>query len=597
MAKSEKNRKPRRISTIIVFYFSLFMVVILTAMSFISYYYSYENMKRRTIQDTEVILSQVGKNIGRYIANTEDISGIINADKALTSYLALDYESASEAGRARVNFTNFLEYIPKIGDDIVAIFVFDKNNAPIYVPKDLTLKQGYDITQDEWFKDVQNTHGESVLTGTQVRVMTEKENPWVISLSRRIIDNRNNQIIGTQHVELNYRAIDKILSDINLGSKGYVFIVDKDGKYIYHPQLQLIYSGLKNEDIDEILATNLKTLENVKENKMYTISNVAGTDFKMVGVTFLDELVSAASEMNMIYIILALAMVGAAIIGSVELAKLITRPLDKLENAVNEVEQGNLDAKFEIKGTIETEKFASSLSSMTSTVKQLMEQIMEDQEMIRTSEIKALQSQINPHFLYNTLDSIVWIAEEAGNEQIKEMTVALANYFRIVLSSGKDIIDVADEISHIENYLVIQKMRYENLDFEIDVDKELLHLKMPKLILQPIVENAIYHGIKNNTNGGKIVVRGYIKDEKLFFEICDNGRGMRENELENIFKQKTRQRIRQGGVGLNNVRERIELYYGAEYGIRFKSKFKEGTIVTITLPIRHETNGGKEPIK
>ena len=219
---------------------------------------------------------------------------------------------------------------------------------------------------------------------------------------------------------------------------------------------------------------------------------------------------------------------------AVQLAKVITKPLDKLGLAVNEVEQGNLDANFNIHGTIEVEKLGTSLSSMTNTVKQLLEQIMEDQEKIRSSELKALQSQINPHFLYNTLDSIIWIAEDAGNEKVKEITMALANYFRIVLSSGEEIITVEEEIEHVRSYLVIQKMRYENLDFEITMQKDVLKLYMPKLLLQPIVENAIYHGIKNNPGGGKISVNGMIRDGELVFEITDNGRGMRPFELKNL---------------------------------------------------------------
>ena len=243
-------------------------------------------------------------------------------------------------------------------------------------------------------------------------------------------------------------------------------------------------------------------------------------------MTFLDEIVASSREMITLYIILTLLMALAAFIGSVQMARYVTKPLSRLELAVNEVEQGNLDANFAIRGTLETEKIRRlPLSSMISNVKQLMEQIMADQEMIRTSELKALQSQINPHFLYNTLDSIVWIAEETGSEKIKEITVALANYFRIVLSSGKDIISVRDEIEHVRSYLVIQKMRYETLDYKIEVSGDALALTMPKLILQPIVENAIYHGVKNNPDGGTIWVRGFVDGGKACFVIDDNGRG------------------------------------------------------------------------
>ena len=584
---------PRRISTIIIICFSLFMVAILVAVSFISYYYSYGNMRTRTIADTEVILSQVGKNIGRYISNIEAISEIINTNKDVMNYLT-DPEGEN-AGLARTNFTSFLNYLPQIDRNIVSVFVFDKENNSVYAPANLRLKDNYDITQDEWYGKIKDELTAAPhLTGTQVRTMTEYENPWVISLSRRILNRTTGEVIGTQLVELNYSAIDEILSDINLGSKGYIFIIDEDGKMVYHPQLQLIYSGIKDEKIHAIETAQGSTVELPEDHKLYTLSSIPNTNFTIVGVMFLDEIVAASNEMITIYIIIALASVLAAFIGSVQMARFITKPLSKLELAVNEVEKGDLDANFDIRGTVETEKFASSLASMINTVKQLMEQIVQDQEMIRASELKALQSQINPHFLYNTLDSIVWIAEDAGNEKIKEITMALANYFRIVLSSGKDIISVHDEVQHVLSYLVIQKMRYESLDYKIDVTSEAESFRMPKLLLQPLVENAIYHGVKNNTDGGTIWVRGYIKGEKLVFEIEDDGRGMRAQELENLFSTKEKSKIKHGGVAIRNIRDRIELYYGTEYGIDVQSTYRKGTKVTVTLPANKPSEEGAE---
>ncbi|MEG2881946.1 MAG: sensor histidine kinase [Christensenella sp.] len=583
----KKTRPARRISTIIIFCFSVFMVVILVAMSGISYYYSYGSMRERTIADTEVILSQVGKNIGRYISNIESISGLINTNKDIISYL--EHPEAEDAGVARANFSNFLNYLPQIDQNIVSIFVFDKENKPIYVPAYLRMKQNYDITQDEWYQNIENNVTDiPVITGTQVRTMTQGENPWVISLSRRILNRKTGEVVGTQLVELNYSAIDGILNDINLGSKGYIFIVDEEGNMVYHPQLQLIYSGLKKENVAAALDAKTTVIELPQDNKIYDVTKIAGTDFSMVGVTFLDEIVASSQEMITIYIILTLIMALAAFIGSVQMAKYVTRPLSKLEHAVGEVEKGDLNANFDIKGTLETEKFAASLSSMISNVKQLMEQIIDDQEMIRTSELKALQSQINPHFLYNTLDSIVWIAEDTGSEKIKEITVALANYFRIVLSAGRDIISVHDEIEHVRSYLIIQKMRYETLDYKIEVEPAALACMMPKLLLQPIVENAIYHGVKNNADGGTIWIRGRAEDEKLIFTIDDNGRGMRAHELERIFDKNRKSAIKHGGIAMRNIKDRIELYYGKEYGVRVESVYRRGTRVTVTLPVKHD---------
>lgn len=588
------NRPPRRISTIIILTFSVFVVTILAVMSFISYYYSYGSMRERSIADTEVILAQAGKNIGRYITSIKGIAGFVNSNAQLLfsregGGMTVNISSDGEELTLREGGAGFLGYVPLLADGINSVFIFDENNNVIYKPDGLVMKPDYDITREEWYKKVENkTTPEPEITSTQVRMMTERENPWVISISGRMMD-EDGTVRGTQLIELNYRVIEEIVSDINLGTRGYVFIVDSSGKMVYHPQLQLIYSGLKSENIPAILQSGSSVLDMPADNKLYNITTVPGTDFYIVGVMYRDEIVASANEMILIYILLVLAMCLAAFIGSVQMARYVTRPLDKLEAAVNEVEQGNLNAQFDIKGTLETEKFADSLGSMVGTIKQLMDQVVEDQEVIRTSEIRALQAQINPHFLYNTLDSIVWIAEDSGNEKIKEITMALASYFRIVLSSGKDVITVREELEHVRNYLVIQKMRYENMDFDIEVEPEVLELYMPKIILQPIVENAIYHGIKNSENGGVIWVRSYIESrpdaEALVFEIEDNGRGMRPQELRAIFRRGTKVKIKQGGVGMKNIKERIELYYGEKYGLRVESEYRKGTKVTVTLPI------------
>lgn len=194
----KKARVPKRISTIIILCFSLFMIAILIIMSVLSYYYSYENMRERTIADTEVILSQVGKNIGRYISNIESISEIINANQDVLTYLK--DPNAEDAGLTRTNFSNFLNYLPQIDANIVSIFIFDRENRPVYVPANLRMKKNYDITQDKWYQNMENYKaGQPALTGTQVRIMTEKENPWVISLAQRILNTATGEI-GRAHV-------------------------------------------------------------------------------------------------------------------------------------------------------------------------------------------------------------------------------------------------------------------------------------------------------------------------------------------------------------------------------------------------------------
>ncbi len=574
--------------------FSLFMVVIVTLMSIISYSFQTTALVNRAVADTEVILAQAANNIGRYISNTTDIADIIKNSPDLIDYLEggsastrLDYKNnplqTRKQEELKKRIGNFINAIPDVKNGIINIFIFDNNNQTAYLPQNLKIKNNFDITKEKWYKDINEDTNAPLLLPTYVRRFTEKSNPWVLSLSSKIKSPNTQLNTGTMLVELNFKIIDEICSQINLGARGYVFVVDNNGSIVYHPQLQLIYSGLKEENIKGILETDTSVLLN--DDRVYNINNITNTGFKIIGVTYLDEVMNSYYDVNLIYILIALGMVLLAVVGSTQLAKLITRPITKLEVAVNEVEKGNLNVQFEVSGTIEVEKFAASLNAMIIKVKELMSRIVKDQETIRTSELKALQSQINPHFLYNTLDSIIWIAEDSKNAKIKQITVALANYFRIVLSNGDDIITVQTEVEHIRNYLVIQKMRYEQyLDYIIDIDPALHGLYMPKLLLQPIVENAIYHGIKNLHHQGLIKIKGIKTEDKMVFVVEDNGRGMKAPELERVFSVR-KNPLKRGGVGLNNVKERIKLYYGESYGIKIESVFKEGTKVYVYLPL------------
>ena len=215
-----------------------------------------------------------------------------------------------------------------------------------------------------------------------------------------------------------------------------------------------------------------------------------------------------------------------------------------------------------------------------------MKQVVDEQEEKRKLELKALQHQINPHFLYNTLDSIIWMAE-SKDENIVPMTEALSKLFRISLSRGKELIQLSDELDHVRNYLFIQSMRHLNkFDYEISAPQELLSCKTLKLILQPIVENSIYHGIKNMAGKGTIRITAYQEEEKLVIRLEDNGIGMDAEMLERLLNEPVNEKSSKGsGIGVHNVNERIKLYFGQEYGLRFESELDKGTTAFVYLPL------------
>lgn len=574
-----------RVATLIILLFSVFMSVLVLIMSFVTYQYSYQALEERALADNEVVVRQAARNIAQYIQSIESVAGIIETNRDLRAYL--EDPGRNDAGLLRTRFRSFLNYLPQINDGIEAIFIFDRDLHAVYSPSTVHMKPGYDVRQDNWYRAIaQDTSGATYLIGTSVRTMTSEDNPWVLAVAANIPDSRGNEIVGSLVVELNYSVLDDILSELNLGEDGYVFIVDSDGKMIYHPQLQLINFGLKEENVYAALRSGVSTVRLIEEGKLYNTATIPGTDYTIVGVMQLEGIVSVSQQMLILYLFLTILMGFAGFLGAVWLARFITRPLERMDLAADAIRMGQLDAQFDGYGTVETEHMAESLSSMIETIRSLMGRSVRDQERIRINEIRALQSQINPHFLYNTLDLIVWMAEESGSSDIRELTMALATYFRVMLSSGKDMITVQEEFSHVDSYLFVQKTRFETLDYTVEADPDTLGLYMPKLLVQPLAENAIYHGIRPKGTHGHISIRGQRLHDMLQITVEDDGRGMREKELKNIYREKPHTLNSKGsGIALRNIRERIWLYFGEGYGVQVESSYRRGTRVTLQLPI------------
>ena len=290
--------------------------------------------------------------------------------------------------------------------------------------------------------------------------------------------------------------------------------------------------------------------------------------------------------LEMCLLLLALALSVYAQRG---LARAIRAPIGQLEHFAGLLAAGDLRARAPQTRVAELSNLTESFNVMAGRLEELMEQSRREQENLKKSELRALQAQINPHFLYNTLDAIVWLAESGSTDEVVHITRALSDFFRISLSQGRDWIEVAEELKHLRGYLTIQKVRYRDiLDYEIDVPPEAQEGRVPKLLLQPLVENAIYHGIKFRRRGGKVRVVGRREGGELHFAVIDNGPGMTEERLLEVIDGLGEEDT-SAGYGLSNVDRRIRLYYGIKQGLRIHSD-SEGTRVEFTLPVRRQAD-------
>jgi len=268
----------------------------------------------------------------------------------------------------------------------------------------------------------------------------------------------------------------------------------------------------------------------------------------------------------------------------------ITGPLGRLQQTAERLGKGDLDAKADLGSLEEINVLARTFNHMSERIRRLLEKNTQEQKNLREAELRLHQEQISPHFLYNTLDSIVWMAEGGNNRQVVEMTTDLSDFFRTVLSGGKDFITVEEEESHIRSYLKIQKIRYEDiLDYSIQIEPGIKDHIVLKMLLQPLVENALYHGIKNKRGGGCIIIRGYEDRDNLIFEVEDNGSGMDPETLEKVRKKLSgtfegeQADLKKGGFGLNNVAQRLRMYYGDQAEILVESEKGIGTCFKIFL--------------
>ena len=411
--------------------------------------------------------------------------------------------------------------------------------------------------------------------------------PWVVTITKSAEESFSNA--AKIAIDVQFSGIAQYIDEVGIGQHGYCFIMDGEGNIIYHPQQQLIYAGLKNET-SEIMS--LTDGSHLADGVIYTVKTLENSDWKIIGVTFLDETVNPkVHTISIVSILILVLVVIISFLSGSHFSYLFTKPVTKLSTAMRDFENNASGFVFEpIEGAVEVNQLSDSFEHLVKRIQQLMEEVKNEENTLRKTELKALQAQINPHFLYNTLDSISWMCEEGKTEEAVLMVNALAKLFRISISRGQEIIPIDKEIQHAECYLQIQKFRYTNqFDYEFDVDESCKEYLCNKITLQPMIENALYHGL-NMIDEGHIRIGIHEAGDEIIMTVEDNGVGMTEEQVADLFKNDGTDRH---GIGVKNVNDRIKIYFGDKYGISVESELDVGTRVIIRIPkiteeIKHE---------
>lgn len=453
----------------------------------------------------------------------------------------------------------------------------------------VTEEQTIDVSEREYFKHAMSSTNEYVIS---TPVFSHTNNEPIVLICYPVY-NENGVKNGFINGAISLNKISQIVEGIDFYNCTS-WIMDNNGN-IYTPQkpdnISIEDLNLLKEKINLNTSTKVGTYNIMNNNKIESVifhSAIPNTNgWSLCSMVSSKELTKDIDNLIYSIFIIWIFMLITSIALCTMFSHSISNPIKKLTTAINSIEDGNLDVFCEVnpKEKDEIAVLAHSFNSMVEEIKFLMNRIYEEENEKRSAELKVLQSQINPHFLYNTLDNLQWKAYDYDAVEIAAMIEALSNFFRISLSNGQEFISLSQEIKHVENYLFIQQKRYEDiLKFNIEFDKSLSEITVLKLIIQPIVENAIYHGIKAKLSPGYVNIKVVADNEFIYISVCDDGIGIDKETLEELNKS-LNVKNENFGYGLYNVNQRIKLVYGENSGVKIESILNKGTTVTIKIPL------------
>lgn len=567
--------------------FSALMVLAMLVFMVIAMRYTSGMIYENSINYMSQIIQQVNYDIDTYIEYMENISSVIAKSSDVPRYLFDQNQTEAEMEAEKERILTQFQTIMESRDDIYNVAAVAKNGRYIINQGDDELTGYVDIESLDWYQAAMESKSGIAVSSSHVQNAIQSSYKWVITLSRALVNNQTGEREGLFFVDLNYSAISDLCNNNSIEEKGYIFVLDAEGNIVYHPKQQLMYGGLKTENIDAIMECREDSLiiDEGGDSKLYTMSKSKKTGWTVVGAAYTSELLKNNEQAQMWYLLVASILLLAVIGISSIISREITKPIRSLRDSMRKVQNGQFDTHVEVITENEIGSLGRSFNLMTSEIQALMEQNVYEQKQKRKSELKALQAQINPHFLYNTLDSIIWMSEAGENDEVVEMTSALARLLRQSISNDQEEVELEKEIEYVKNYLTIQKMRYKDkLEFFIYVDPRVAHVPIIKLVLQPLVENAIYHGIKYKETKGNLKIYARPVDGRVEIVVADDGIGMDEDVMEHIFDEHRKEQKR-NGVGVPNVQKRLKLQYGSEYGIRYESVKGAGTKAVITIPV------------
>lgn len=561
----------------------------------IFYQVTIENVARMASDSMENVLEKINLDTYNKLHEVQEIAYLISRDREIQTALRSDLpQNTRELYSQRLSFNDELSYINRYAKGLYGIYVFGENGACFRSTfRSMLLR---DFREDDWYREVKETQEPLWVCQDEGSVIVRDIDAFVISISVPIIDRASYRFLGVTVVELLMENLHQI-SQEGMVFDGTLLLLDENDDILYtdrEEEIDADQMGSLKRELRESMAQEPRR-RGLLRNRGYLFRSIPLDigGWKIAAMIPYAKVYEDIWRIRNLMLGVSAVCVLLCVVMAVSIYRGISRPLLAIRTAMRKVERGNLEAHAEVRGKDEMAELAQSFNRMVDRLNVLVKGQKESQEKLRMAELQALQAQINPHFLYNTLDSINWMARAGKVKEVTEVVDSLSTFFRISLSGGRTFITVDEELCHVENYILIQKKRYEKyLDYEIDVPEEIRKYQCLKMILQPLVENSIYHGLKEKREKGMIRITAELVKGTLLFHVADSGQGMTREKL-----QELQQMMRQGsgyeeydqrGYGVINVQRRIQTYFGRGYGLHFRSEWGRGTEVTVALPARRE---------
>lgn len=550
-------------------------IIPLLFMAIISYYnisvFTEDKINKSITENLNIVSRLVDStlstfiNMTNYISEQEEIQGILSK----SSYD--NYEDRFNDSQRLYKITNSVLATQTLD---VPIHIIDKNRKTRFSTTDY-LAPIYESSSGNFFDIIDASEGKQ-LSFIHRRVDGKDSKDVVMAIGRKIRSRTEGGSLGYVISDVYDDYFDDILKNTKIYEKNNVYILDKNG-IIITDKLYKNRTGFKfNEEYLDQIIKNKKgifkcNIDNVNYRAYYTTSDHMG--LKVLELVPISVIYKEGSIIIAIFIILMVVFSIMAVIASLALSKNISKPINKLSSIMKKVEEGERNIKFPTTGNDEIAQLGKSFNDMITEINRLIEEVYVKQFLLQQAEFATLKAQVNPHFLYNTLQSINWMAKLKDFEGVSTMVTALGKFLRYSINSQEDLVTIGQEIEQINNYLTIQKIRYgDKFEVSINIEENLKDYKVLKLMLQPIVENSIIHGIEQKIGKGEIIIKVYEKEEYLYFDVLDNGIGFGNSSAKGE------------GIGINNVDRRVKIQYGEAFGVSV-SKKGEYTCVRIKIPL------------